>query len=118
MSEETQEQQGLFAQIKTQIVGGVGILLAGIGTMFLDEVKSIIGIEDEEPSAVEAPAPSNQQSVSVTGPAITINIPEQQPQQVVREVVREVPVETKKDTVVVEPPKESAQSRLLKYKKN
>lgn len=115
MSEEVKEEQGFFGQLKTQIIGGVGILLTGIGTMFLDEVKSIVGIVDEEPSAVEAPAQNNQQSVSVTGPAITINVPEQKP-QVVREVVREVPA-AKPDTVVVEQPKETATSRLLKYKK-
>jgi hypothetical protein len=115
MSEEQQEQGGVFSQLKAQIVGGVGIVLTGIGTMFLDEVKSFVGIEDE-PSAVEAPAQNNQQSVSVTGPAITINVPEQK--QSTQTIIREVPVETKKDTVVVEKPKETSTNRLLKYKKD
>lgn len=114
MSEEVQEEKGFFAQIKTQIIGGIGVLLAGIGTMFMDEVKSIIGIEDEPTEQV---APAQSQNVSVTGPEIIINIPEQKPQQVVREVVREVPA-PKPDTVVVEPPKETSTNRLLKYKKN
>ena len=113
MSEEVKEEQGFFGQLKTQIIGGAGVVLAGIGTMFLDEVKSFVGIEDEPTEQV---APAQSQNVSVTGPAITINIPEQQPQQVVREVVREVPA-AKTDTVVVEQPKETATSRLLKYKK-
>jgi hypothetical protein len=116
MAEETEEKQGFFGQLKTQIIGGAGVVLAGIGTMFLDEVKSFVGIEDD-PTEQVAPAQSNNQSVNVSGPEIIINVPQSQP-SVVREVVREVPVETKKDTVVAEPPKESAQSRLLKYKKN
>lgn len=115
MSEEQQEQGGVFSQLKAQIVGGVGILLTGIGTMFLDEVKSFIGIEDD-PQEVTAPAQSNNQSVNVSGPEIVINIPEQK--QSTQTIIREVPVETKKDTVVVEKPKETSTNRLLKYKKD
>ena len=114
MSEEVKEE-GFFGQLKTQIIGGAGVVLAGIGTMFLDEVKSFVGIEDE-PTEQVAPAQSNQQSVNVSGPEIVINIPEQK-QSVVREVVREVPAQ-KPDTVVVEQPKETSTNRLLKYKKN
>lgn len=108
MAEETQEEKGFLGQIKNQIIGGIGIVLAGVGTMFLDEVKSIIGIEDE-PTEVAAPS----QNVSVTGPEITINIPEQKPST--QTIIREVPAE--KDTVVVEQPKETSTNRLLKYKK-
>lgn len=109
MSEENQEQ-GFFGQLKAQIIGGVGIVLAGVGTMFLDEVKSIIGIEDEP---TEIAAPSQSQNVSVTGPEIVINIPEQK--SATQTIIREVPA--KKDTVVVEEPKETSTNRLLKYKK-
>jgi len=112
MSEEKQE--GFLSQIKNQIVAGVGIVLAGIGTMFMDEVKSIIGIEDDEPSAIEAPAQS--QEVNVDGPTINLTIPQAAPTQT---IIREVPAKpVKKDTVVVEKPKETSTNRLLKYKKN
>ena len=116
MSEETQEQ-GFLGQLKTQIIGGVGIVLAGLGTMFLDEVKGVLGIEDEEPTEVTAPAQSNQQSVNVSGPEIVINIPEQKATPAsTQTIIREVPVEAPKETVKVEEP--SSTSRLLKYKKN
>ena len=109
MSEET-ENVGFFQQIKNQIIAGAGILLAGIGTMFVDEVKSFIGIESEEETAIHSPV--QQQSVNVAGPEIIINIPEQKQSTITREVIREVPVEQPKpDTVVVQPP--SARHRLL-----
>lgn len=109
MSEET-EKVGFFQQIKNQVIAGAGILLAGIGTMFVDEVKSFIGIESEEQTAIHSPV--QQQSVTVTGPEIIINIPEQKQSTITREIIREVPAEQPKpDTVVVEPP--SARDRLL-----
>jgi len=84
MSEE--QQGGFFSNLKNQVMTGAGVILTGLGTMFMDEVKSFIGIEDEEPTEQTAPAQNNQQSVNVSGPEITINIPEQR--------------EQKKDTVV------------------
>lgn len=114
MSDE--QEKGFFGQLKTQIIGGVGILLTGLGTMFLDEVKSFVGIEDDE-TEVTAPAQSNQQSVQVTGPAITINVPEQKAQPT-QTIIREVPVAAPAETVKVEEPKETSTNRLLKYKKN
>jgi hypothetical protein len=110
MSEEQQEG-GLLSNLKAQIAGGVGIILTGIGAMFLDEVKSFIGIEDEEPSAIEAPAQNNNQNVSVEGPTINLTIPQAAPTQT---IIREVKAEP--ETVKVEEPK--ATNRLLKYKKN
>jgi len=115
MSEETTEK-GFFGQLKTQIIGGVGILLTGLGTMFLDEVKNVLGIAEEEPTEVTAPAQSNQQSVQVTGPAITINVPEQKAQPT-QTIIREVPAApVPAETVKVEEPKETSTNRLLKYK--
>jgi hypothetical protein len=110
MSEEQQEG-GLLSNLKAQIAGGVGIILTGIGTMFLDEVKSFIGIEDEEPSAIEAPAQNNNQNVSVEGPTINLTIPQAAPTQT---IIKEVKAEP--ETVKVEEPK--ATNRLIKYKKN
>jgi len=107
MSEEKQE--GLLSQIKTQIVAGVGIVLAGLGTAFVDQIKTFVGIEDE--AAVEAPAQSNEQNVSVEGPTINLTIPQAAPTQT---IIKEVKAEP--ETVKVEEPK--ATNRLLKYKKN
>jgi hypothetical protein len=109
MSEEKQEG-GVLSNLKAQIATGAGVILTGIGTMFMDEVKSFIGIEEEE-SAIEAPAQSNQQSVSVEGPTINLTIPQAAPTQT---IIREVKAEP--ETVKVEEPK--ATDRLLKYKKN
>ena len=78
MSEESENNGGFFSNLKNQVMTGAGVILTGIGTMFMDEVKSFIGIEDE-PTEQVAPSQSNQQSVSVTGPEIIINIPEQKP---------------------------------------
>ena len=107
MSEEKQE--GLLSQIKTQIVAGVGIVLAGLGTAFVDEIKTFVGIEDE--TAVEAPAQSNEQNVNVEGPTINLTIPQAAPTQT---IIKEVKAEP--ETVKVEEPK--ATDRLLKYRKN
>ena len=62
--------------------------------MFLDEVKSFIGIEDEEKT--EQVQVEQKQEVNVTGPEIIINIPEQKP---VKEtvIVKEVPAKKKKE---------------------
>jgi hypothetical protein len=112
MSEEQQEQGGgLLSNLKAQIATGAGVILTGIGTMFMDEVKSFIGIEDEEPAGIEAPAQNNNQNVSVEGPTINLTLPQQQATQT---IIREVPAEP--ETVKVEEPK--ATNRLLKYKKD
>ena len=37
MSEE--QQGGFFSNLKNQIVTGAGVILTGLGTMFMDEVK-------------------------------------------------------------------------------
>ena len=109
MSEEKQEG-GLLSNLKAQIAGGVGIILTGIGTMFMDEVKTFIGIEEPE-SAVEASVQTNEQNVSVEGPTINLTIPQAAPTQT---IIREVKAEP--ETVKVEEPK--ATNRLLKYKKD
>lgn len=106
----SEEKKGFFEDIKTQITAGVGIFLAAMGTAFVDEVKTFIGIEDEEESAVEAPA--QNQEVNVQGPTINITVPQQQPVKQTT-IIKEVPA--KPETVKVEEPK--ATDRLLRYKK-
>lgn len=93
MSEEKKE--GFFAQIKNQIIAGVGIILTTLGGVFIDEVKSFVGIEDESEPQTEV-VQENNQSVNVEGPNIVINIPEQKPAKE-RVIIKEVPVKEKKE---------------------
>jgi len=94
MSEEKKE--GFFSQIKNQIIAGVGIVLTTLGGVFIDEVKSFVGIEDEPEPQTEV-VQENNQSVNVTGPEIIINIPEQKTETktIIKEV--QVPVKEKKE---------------------
>jgi len=103
MSEEAENNGGFFSNIKNQIATGAGVILTGIGTMFMDEVKTFIGIadeEDEKTEQVEVKAEQNQ-SVNVTGPEIIINIPEQKTET--KTIIKEVPAKP------VEKPKEKEQ---------
>jgi hypothetical protein len=99
MSEEANnEGGGFFSNLKGQIATGAGVILTGIGTMFMDEVKSFIGIEDEEgekTEQVEVKA-EQKQEVNVTGPEIIINIPEQKPVET-KTIIKEVPAKKKKE---------------------
>ena len=94
MSEE--QQGGFFSQLKNQIVTGAGVILTGIGTMFMDEVKSFIGIEDEEEDKTEQVEVKAEQSQS-NNQSVIINIPEQKPVEktvIVKEVEKK-PVKKK-----------------------
>jgi hypothetical protein len=73
------KKEGFFAQIKNQVIAGVGIVLTTLGGVFIDEVQE------------------NNQSVNVEGPTIVVNIPEQQVKEkvIIKEV--KVPVEKKKE---------------------
>jgi hypothetical protein len=104
MSEETENSGGFFSNLKNQIMTGAGVILTGLGTMFMDEVKSFIGIgDDEEQAQTEQVQQNNQQSqsVNVSGPEIIINIPEQKTET--KTIVKEVPAKP------VEKPKEKEQ---------
>jgi len=89
-----EEKQGFFQQLKNQIIAGVGVILTALGTMFIDEVKSFIGIEDEEEKTEQVQV-EQKQEVNVTGPEIIINIPEQKTET--KTIIKEVPVEKKKE---------------------
>lgn len=82
MSEEAEKNEGFFSNIKNQILTGVGVVLTTLGTAFVDEVKGLVGIEDEEPT--EQVQPSQQQQ---NNQQVIINIPEQKPAQVVNKTV-------------------------------
>lgn len=99
MSEE-QEKGGFFSNLKNQIITGAGVALTTIGTVFVDEIKSLVGIADEEPTEQTAPAQNNQQSVNVTGPEIIINIPEQKPAETKTIIVKDT-------TAKKQPPKKT-----------
>ena len=90
------KKEGFFAQIKNQIIAGVGIILTTLGGIFIDEVKSFVGIEDDSEPQTEI-VQENNQSVNVEGPNIVINIPEQKTETktIIKEV--KVPVEKKKE---------------------
>lgn len=90
-----EEKESFFGKLKNQIITGVGVILTALGTMFIDEVKSFIGIEDEDTAGVEV-VQENKQEVNVEGPTIVVNIPEQKPVKE-RVIVKEVPVEDKKE---------------------
>jgi hypothetical protein len=97
MSEEANnEGGGFFGQLKNQIMTGAGVILTGIGTMFMDEVKSFIGIEDEEEDKTEQVEVKSEQSQS-NNQSVIINIPEQKPVEktvIVKEVEKK-PVKKK-----------------------
>jgi hypothetical protein len=88
MSEE--QQGGFFSNLKNQVMTGAGVILTGLGTMFMDEVKSFVGIgDDEEQTEQVQPAVEQKQEVNVSGPEIIINIPEQKSET--KTIIKEVP---------------------------
>ena len=42
----SEKKEGFFSQLKNQIIAGVGVILTGLGGLFMDEVKSFIGIDN------------------------------------------------------------------------
>lgn len=89
MSEE--QKGGFFSQIKNQIITGVGVLLTTIGTFFMDTVKGVLGIDENEgPAQTEM-----KQEVNVSGPEIIINIPEQKKDTVIKVIKEKAPVKPK-----------------------
>ena len=94
MAKKKKQKESFFSQLKNQIIAGVGVILTTLGTIFIDEVKSFIGIEDEEQAQVEV-VQENKQEVNVTGPEIIINIPEQKTET--KTIIKEVPVKEKKE---------------------
>ena len=83
----SEKKEGFFAQIKNQIIAGVGIILTTLGGIFIDEVKSFVGIEDDSEPQTEV-VQENNQSVNVEGPTIVVNIPEQKTET--KTIIKEV----------------------------
>ena len=89
MSEE--QQGGFFSQLKNQVIAGAGVALTTLGGFFMDEVKGILGISEEEEGGAKTEVVQEQkQEVNVTGPEIIINIPEQKPAET-KTIIKEVP---------------------------
>ena len=95
MGKKKKKEEGFFSQLKNQIIAGVGIILTTLGGIFIDEVKSFVGIEGEEEQAQIEVVQENKQEVNVEGPNIVINIPEQKTET--KTIIKEVPVEEKKE---------------------
>ena len=49
MSEE--KEPGFFAQIKNQIIAGVGVAITAASTLFLDVIKEKLGIDKQRMAA-------------------------------------------------------------------
>lgn len=81
MSEE--KEVGFFGQLKNQIITGAGVILTTLGTVFIDEIKSIVGIEDETEQAAGTQQTNQQQQ------NVVINIPEQKPAETKTVIVKE-----------------------------
>ena len=97
MSEEAENKGGFFSNLKNQIITGAGVVLTTVGTVFVDEVKSLVGIEDDEPTEQTAPVQNNQQSQQ-NNQQVIINIPEQKTETktvVIRDTTARKPVKKK-----------------------
>jgi hypothetical protein len=118
----SEEQEGGMSGLKKTILGVLGTAVTGVGIWASTQINTILGIE-EEGAATEQVAPveqSNNQSVNVSGPAITINVPDQQPARtntVIRETVREVPAaQPAPAAAAVEEKPETPQERMARLK--
>ena len=106
MSEEQEQGGGFFSNLKNQIITGAGAILATIGTVFIDEIKSIVGIEDET-EEVQGVQQNNQQN-NQQQQNVVINIPEQKP-ATTQTVIREVPAKGTQPTAAPVKKKEKEQ---------
>jgi len=119
----SEDQEGGMSGVKKTILGVLGTAVTGIGIWASTQINTILGIE-EEGAATEMVAPveqSNNQSVNVSGPAITINVPDQQPARtntIIRETVREIPATQPAPAAApAEEKKETPQERMARLKK-
>jgi len=77
-----------FKDLKNQIIAGVGVAMAALGTLFLDVVKEKLGLAEDE-------APAQTEQVVQQPQDIIINIPEQKKDTVVKKVfVKPTPKKT------------------------
>jgi len=118
MKEEIKEGMG---SLKKGIIGLAGTMVAAVGTYVTTQFNTILGIEEESDAPTEMVAPiENKQetNVSVAGPEIIINIPEQKApaptRTIIRETVKEVPAAP---VEVVEEKPETPLERMARLKR-
>ena len=78
------DDQSFIGQLKNKIIAGVGVALTTAGTVFLDEIKVMIGLEEKTEEVAAEPVQPQE---------IIINIPEQKKDTIVKKVI----VEPKKE---------------------
>jgi len=78
MSEE--QQGGFFQQIKNQIIAALGVALTTAGTVFLNEIKTALGLET--PEAIEVVAEQPKESTKDT----LVILQKAQPKVIVKKV--------------------------------
>ena len=78
------DDQSFIGQLKNKIIAGVGVALTTAGTVFLDEIKVMVGLEEKTEEVVAEPVQPQE---------IIINIPEQKKDTIVKKVI----VEPKKE---------------------
>jgi len=121
MKEEIQEG---MSSLKKGIIATAGTMVAAVGTYVTTQFNSILGIEEESetPTEIVTPVENKQETnVSVAGPEIIINVPQQQApaptKTIIKEtVVKEVPAEPKEVEVVEEKP-ETPLERMQRLKR-
>jgi len=118
MKEEIKEGMG---SLKKGIIGLAGTMVAAVGTYVTTQFNTLLGIEEESDAPTEMVAPiENKQetNVSVAGPEIIINIPEQKApaptRTIIRETVKEVPAAP---VEVVEEKPETPLERMARLKR-
>jgi len=85
----SEDNQSFLGQIKNQVIAGVGVVITTLSTVFIDEIKSLAGIEDKVEEVAEEPAKPQE---------IVINMPEQKKDTVVKKVI----VQPKKEKTATE----------------
>lgn len=90
MSEEQNEKGGFFSNLKNQIITGAGVILTTLGTVFIDEIKSIVGIGGEDEGGAKTEMVQQQQQNNQQNQSVIINIPEQKPAET-KTIIKEVP---------------------------
>jgi len=76
----SEEKGGFFQQLKNQIIAALGVALTTAGTVFLNEIKTALGLET--PEAVEVVA---EQQAEPTKDTLVI-IQKEQPKVIVKKV--------------------------------
>ena len=107
MAEEQEQGGGFFSNLKNQIITGGLAVVTTLGGVFIDEVKGILGIAEEDEGGAKTEMVQQQQQSQSNNQQVIINIPEQKaaPAPATRTIIKEKEVPAKP----VEKPKEKEQ---------